>query len=148
MSLTHLCIYTYLYIRMYICIYTQSLFCFQENLYEYFAGLLPPRLEFVLDFNYWLIFRAAVVCCLCIALLECYLWIVIFLKNIALYYFILRRLWYIFWKSSYFYGCVALVILILRLATGSGYSNFRSLAPVMTPGFGSWHTWKLDLSEP
>ena len=41
-----------------------------------------------------------------------------------------------FVKNSHFYECVALEILIFRLATGSGYSNSHSLAPVMTPGLG------------
>ena len=49
------------------------------------------------------------------------------------------------WKSWRFYECVALEILFLRLATGSGYSNSRSLAPVMTPDFGSWQSWYQSL---
>ena len=36
-------------------------------------------------------------------------------------------------------------VFILRLATGSGYSNSRSLAPVMSPGFGSWQSWYQSL---
>ena len=42
-------------------------------------------------------------------------------------------------KGWRFYEFVALEILFLRLATGSEYSNFCSLAPVMTPDFGSCH---------
>ena len=38
---------------------------------------------------------------------------------------------------SHFYAFVLFRVFILRLATGSGYNNSRSLAPVMTPGFGS-----------
>ena len=38
-----------------------------------------------------------------------------------------------------------MLFLFLSLATGSGYENSRSLAPVMTPGFGSWQSWYQSL---
>ena len=38
-----------------------------------------------------------------------------------------------------------MLFLFLRLATGSGYENSRSLGPVMTPDFGSWQSWYQSL---
>ena len=46
----------------------------------------------------------------------------------------------------YLFFIACMLFLFLRLATGSGYENFRSLAPVMTPQIGSWHSWYQSLS--
>ena len=73
-------------------------------------------------------------------------------KTLLYYYFMYDMSLYFIYKSFnllaflwYCYPLYALLFLILRLATGSGYENFRSLAPVMTPQFGSWQSWYQSL---
>ena len=133
-------IYIYIYIRMYICIYTQYLIWFQRNLCQCFAGLLPPRLDNIIILNKNLSSAAVVMLCVFVifkwySLIGQYLWIL----HIIILWFEDYNMLIKNFNNLVFLCCIALEILFLRLAMGSGYSNSRSLAPVMTPGFGSWH---------
>ena len=81
---------THIYIRMYICIYTQYLLWFQGKLCKCFAGLLPPRLDNVINLIKNLSSAAVELLCVFVIFKMLFLHEILFYEYCILYYYDLK----------------------------------------------------------